>query len=72
MGCICDFWLRGSLHKGVATPCKGVATKKMTWKISKIGGNRWKSPSPKGWKNLGTASERASDARSGSGMSRNP
>jgi hypothetical protein len=35
--------LRGSLHKGVTTPCKGVATKKMTWKFQKsagIGGNR--------------------------------
>jgi len=30
-----DPWLRGSLHKRVATPCKGVATEKMTWENSK-------------------------------------
>ena len=71
MGCTCDPWLRGSLHTGVTTPCKGVATENLTWKFSKIGGNRLKSPNPKGGKSLGTASERESDARSGLSMSKN-
>ena len=54
------------------TPCKGVATEKLIWKFQKIGGNRPQSISPRGDKNLGTASERESDARSGLRTSVNP
>ena len=34
-GCNCDPRLRGSLHKGVMTPCKGVATEKLMWILKK-------------------------------------
>ena len=40
MGYTYDPSLRWSIHKGVTTPCKGVATENLTSKISKIAGNR--------------------------------